>query len=315
MPRSVSRRRVSSRRGAAAPVAGPRLGLVCQTFSEAVRFRVVTRTRFLQMDEREQRQTLTRLYRTNLARLIRALRFCHRRGIGLYRCISNVFPLCDEPIGPAVLDALGSKLAQVGPLARRLGVRVVAHPDQFIVLNSESPRVVETSLHLIGREAAVFDRLGLERSAWSCLIVHGGKSGRADALLGTIDRLPPGVRDRLALENDERAYGAAEIFDLCRRSGLPMVFDAHHHVIKEKLGDFEHPSVRQWLEAAAGTWPDPAWQVVHLSNGREGFNDPRHSEFIAAVPSCYAAAPWVEVEAKGKERAIADLRRRWKPAR
>jgi len=62
------------------------------------------------------------------------------------------------------------------------------------------------------------------------------------------------------------------------------------------------------VKAARGTWPDPAWQVVHLSNGKDGFLDRQHSEFISSVPGTYARAPWIEVEARGKELAIERLR-------
>ena len=53
--------------------------------------------------------------------------------------------------------------------------------------------------------------------------------------MAAVRSLPEAVRLRLVLENDEYAFGAAEILDVCRRAGVPMVFDAHHHVIREKL--------------------------------------------------------------------------------
>ena len=59
---------------------------------------------------------------------------------------------------------------------------------------------------------------------------------------------------------------------------------------------------------ARSTWPDPSWQMVHLSNGLESFSDARHSDLIADVPAAYRDVPWIEVEAKGKECAIAGLR-------
>jgi len=85
------------------------------------------------------------------------------------------------------------------------------------------------------------------------------------------------------------------------------VFDAHHHIVHEKLDSYEHPSVAEMLAKARDTWPDPAQQLVHISNGREGFNDRQHSDLIATMPSSYAGAPWIEVEAKSKEEAIAGL--------
>jgi UV DNA damage endonuclease len=89
-----------------------------------------------------------------------------------------------------------------------------------------------------------------------------------------------------------------------------MVFDAHHHVIKEKLDSYDHPSVARFTRLARQTWRRPDWQIVHLSNGAAGLRDRNHSDFIDAVPRAYATVPWIEVEARGKERAIERLRER-----
>jgi UV DNA damage endonuclease len=56
---------------------------------------------------------------------------------------------------------------------------------------------------------------------------------------------------------------------------VSMVFDAHHHVVHEKLVSYEDPGIAEMLQAARETWPVPEWQLVHISNGREFFND-RH---------------------------------------
>jgi UV DNA damage endonuclease len=65
--------------------------------------------------------------------------------------------------------------------------------------------------------------------------------------------------------------------------------------------------VAETLAKARATWPDPAHQLVHISNGREGFNDRQHSDLISVMPSSYLQAPWIEIEAKHKEDAIRGL--------
>jgi UV DNA damage endonuclease len=146
------------------------------------------------------------------------------------------------------------------------------------------------------------------RSPWALLEIHGGKSYRSDALVERIQQLPDPIRSRLCLENDEYAYNAEQIHDVCMRSGIPMVFDAHHHIVSEKLSSYDDPSVAAMLKKARDTWPDPALQLVHISNGREGFNDRQHADLISTMPAAYADAPWIEIEAKNKEEAIAGLR-------
>ena len=236
------------------------------------------------------------------------MRYCQQNGISLYRLPSSIFPFSDEPIGREILATLAPILARSGERATAAGIRLVMHPDQFVVLSSDSPAVVENSVKILQMHADIMDLLQQPRSPWAILEIHGGKSDRADALVAAIGRLPEAIRSRLALENDEYSYSAEEIYAICKRAGVPMVFDAHHHIVHEKLDSYEHPSVAEMLAKARETWPDPAQQLVHISNGREGFNDRQHADLIATMPSSYAGAPWIEIEAKSKEEAIAGLR-------
>jgi UV DNA damage endonuclease len=87
-----------------------------------------------------------------------------------------------------------------------------------------------------------------------------------------------------------------------------MVFDAHHHIVSEGLSSYDDPSVAEMLAKARATWAVPEHQLVHISNGRTGFNDRQHSDLIDTMPASYATAPWIEIEAKLKEEAIQGLR-------
>ena len=279
------------------------------THSEECRFRTVTRTRYLALTSRKRRQALTELYADNLARLHKALDFCIARNIRLYRAPCGLFPMSDEQLGEAILRSMASSLRAIGRRAKREGLRIVLHPDQFVVLNSDSPDVVATSINILEKHALAFDLMGLPATAWCAFNIHGGKRGKAEELIRVIRKeLPRRVRKRLTLENDEYSFGAEELLSICHRAQVPMIFDCHHHVIKEKLDSYDHPSIEHFTRLARGTWPDPSWQMVHLSNGRESFLDRSHSDLIERTPVAYAQVPWIEVEAKGKERAIDHLR-------
>lgn len=289
----------------------PELGLVCITASKAVRFRAMTRKRLLQLSILEQEQALRNLYTENLNRLHDALSFCAHEGIRLYRLSSAVFPFSDEPIGLAILQEQTDRLQLVGQRASELGIRLVLHPDQFVVLNSDRPEVIENSIKILTAHARNFDLMGLPQSPWSLMNIHGGKGDRADRLISVIRNLPDSIRLRLTLENDEYTYSTRDILQICRAVDIPMVFDAHHHAIHEKLETYEDPSVAEMVAEARSTWKVPEWQLVHISNGDQFFTDPRHSDLIAIMPSSYRDVPWIEVEAKQKELAIAKLRQEW----
>lgn len=295
------------------PMPLPNYGLVCLTVGPELRFRTVTLSRYRALTPTQREEKLRELYAANIATLRSAAPYCAARGIRLYRMSSSLFPMLDlvgDDTGEAVLSSLEADLRAAGANFQAAGIRVLMHPEQFIVLNSDRPEVRAASLHAVQTHARVMDGLGLERSAWNLLLLHGGKGGRAAELQAIIPDLPDGVRLRLGLENDERAYGPAELLEVCERTGRPFVFDAHHHVVRERLADQEDPSVRGWVLRAQATWQPPEWQIVHLSNGLDGPQDRRHSHLIAHLPSAYHDVPWIEVEAKGKEEAIADLHAR-----
>jgi UV DNA damage endonuclease len=289
----------------------PKLGLVCITIAPTVRFKTTTRKHLLTLSDSEQEAKLRSLYTENLKRLNLALDFCRDRGIQLYRLSSNLFPFFDIPVGQAVLEEFNESLKSIGDRARELEIRLVLHPDQFVVLNSDKASVIELSIKILSAHADVFDRMGLPQSPWSLMNIHGGKGDRAQRLIDVIGDLPHNVKSRLTLENDEKTYNADAIAAICQAAAIPMVFDAHHHLVSEKLPSYDEPSVGAALAAARETWTHPDWQLVHISNGREFLHDPRHSDLITAMPASYRDVPWIEVEAKHKEDAIAKLAREW----
>ena len=278
-----------------------------------MRYKTETRKRLLSFEQDEQRNILRNLYEENINRLERAVTFCLENGISMYRITSDIFPFADDEMGREILTGFDDRLEAIGQRAIENGLRLVLHPDQFVVLSSDSESVVANSIKILEMHARTMDLLGQPRSEWAAMTIHGGKGNRADQMVGVIKELPEGVRNRIVLENDEYAYGSDEILDVCRRAGVPMIFDAHHHVVHDKLDSFEHPSVADAFWAARETWADPANQMVHISNGRTHFNDRAHSDIVHTMPDVFRHAPWIEVEAKHKEIAIAKLQKEWLP--
>ncbi len=287
----------------------PHLGLVCITLSKDIKYRTITRKRLLEHSLESQRKLLDDIYRSNIQALDGALRYCEHENIALYRMPSSMFPFADDEIGRDLLATFEPALARTGARAIERNIRLVMHPDQFVVLSSDSEGVVENSIRILQMHADIMDLLAQPRTPWALLEIHGGKSSRADALVERIAKLPDAIRCRLGLENDEYAYSAAEIYDICVRSGVPMVLDAHHHIVHEKLASYDDPSVADMLARARSTWAVPEHQLVHISNGRTSFNDRQHADLIETMPAAYAQAPWIEIEAKSKEEAIRGLRK------
>ena len=90
------------------------LGLVCITTTAAVRYKTVTRKRFLSFDEAGRREKLREIYAANTATLRKAVEFCLARGINLYRMTSGLFPFSDEEIGIEISFEFADELAAIG---------------------------------------------------------------------------------------------------------------------------------------------------------------------------------------------------------
>lgn len=292
----------------------PKLGLVCVSATNEVRFRTVTRRTLSKLSESEQREKLKKVYTANTERLAKAIAFCKQQDIRLYRLSSALFPFADEPLGAELLAQFAPRLQKIGRGAKNWQIRLVLHPNQFVVLNSDRQEVIENSIKVLKTHAHLLDLLELPRSPWALMNIHGGKGDRAKRLIDNIRQLPENVYSRLTIENDEHTYSSEAIAQICLDTKIPMVFDAHHHLIHEHLTSYNDSSVGEMFELAKTTWQQPQWQLVHISNGKQHFHDTKHSDFIANMPDCFRQAPWIEVEAKQKELAIARLRQEWLPA-
>jgi UV DNA damage endonuclease len=164
----------------------------------------------------------------------------------------------------------------------------------------------------------MFDLMGFN-ALEAPLILHAG--GRyddplaaAERLVRTLDGLPAFVHARLCLENDDRLWSAAEVIDLCARSGVRMVWDQHHHICHNP----EDVPAGEALAAALATWPDASTPKIHLSSGRTAPDDRAHAEHIASADwmllvellSQVERDVDVMIEAKAKDHAVLDLAQR-----
>lgn len=289
----------------------PALGLVCITHGDEVRYKTTTRKQLFKFDEKTQAEKLRELYAENLSRLGKAIEYCAANEIRLYRMTSGLFPFSDEPMGAEILQEFKSKLAATGQYAIRKGIRLVLHPDQFCVLSSDSDEVIKNSIKILNMHATTMDLLEQPRSEWALMNIHGGKSDRIEKLVETVATLPENIKSRITFENDEHAYSSAQILEVCQRSGVPFVFDAHHHIVRENLESYEHESVKEMFWAARETWKNPEHQLVHISNGRDRFGDRVHADVVWDMPSVFRHAGWIEIEAKQKEFAIEKLKNEW----
>jgi UV DNA damage endonuclease len=258
---------------------------------------------------------LRELIAENLATLDRVITFLERHRILLYRITSNLVPFASHPINSITwwqefapqLDALGRRF-------RTHGIRVSMHPGQFTVLNSSSPAIVKAAVSELAYHARLLNAIGADASAK--IVLHiGGLYGGSELL--AMDRfcavaadLPPDVRRRLVVENDDRLFDAAEVLSISERIRVPVVFDWLHHTANPC-----RMPLTEVLPAIFKTWtPEDGRPKVHLSSQAADGPPGAHAEYIkpADAVAFFKALPPQPfdcmLEAKQKDRALLKLR-------
>ena len=290
-----------------------RLGLCCKFHEAMIAFKTTTVTALLKYDRETRLERLAALCRANAETLKNALVFCSEHQIGSFRVNSQILPVkTHHETGYAISDLPGSDeiiaaFKSCGSFAKRHGLRITFHPDQFILLSAFDPEITRKSILDLEYQAEVASWVNAD-----VINIHagGGYGNKPEALArltAAIGKLPHDVRSRLTLENDDRTYMPADLLPLCRATGVPFVYDVHHHrCLPDGL------SVQAVTEQALKTWSREP--LFHISSPKYGYDSKKpqpHNDFI--TPSDFPAE-WhaltltVEVEAKAKEVAVERLR-------
>lgn len=299
-----------------------RLGLCCIFRDEPIQFGNTTATASGKMKRADALVKLSGLCLANAEALLAALDFCAENGIGCFRVNSQILPLKTHPQLGYRVDELPQGKAIVrrfkdgGAFVRQHGLRTCFHPDQFVVLNSQRPEVVEASIRELEYQAEVATWIGAD-----VINIHGGGAfGDKPKALGdfarSLKRLSRRTKSRLTVENDDKIFTPADLLPVCRATGIPLVYDVHHHRCNP-----DGLSEEEATEQAIGTWDrEPLFHISSPIDGWQGPRPERHHDFIDLqdFPKCWLNLDvTVEVEAKAKEVAVlklkAELERRRRP--
>ena len=289
-----------------------RLGLCCAFYQEPILFRTATAAVIKKFRTSEQLQRLSALCLQNAQSLSAAIQYCALHHIGSFRVNSGILPLKTHPqIGYTVTAlphwrAIRHTFLQCRTAAQRLNIRLTFHPDQFVLLSSPRPEVIEQSIAELEYQAQVSELIGAD-----VITLHGGgaygdKPSALKRMAGIVAQLDKRIRLRLAFENDDRVYTPSDLLPFCRDYGIPFVYDVHHHrCLPDTL------SVKQATMRALKTWNREP--LFHLSSPRNSWESkqPRwHDDYIDVNDF---PVEWrklnitVEVEAKAKELAVQRL--------
>lgn len=233
----------------------------------------------------------------------------HEHNIRFFRLSSCIVPWMTEVQDMRLLPdypEIEAALKHAGNLARAYGQRLTFHPSHFVKLAANDPDVLQKSVQELEIHGQVLDIMGFTPpSVENKINIHiGGVYGDKQATLARFEKnletLSDSVRKRLTIENDDTpsAFSLHDLLPMSKRTGVPLVFDFHHHKF------IETPlSEKESLEAAVATWPPGVRPVVHWSESQEGRIAKAHSDYVAGPIALHSYEDRIDVmvEAKCKE--------------
>ena len=246
--------------------------------------------------------------------LLQILKWNTENRIKLFRLSSEFFPWASEYKFEDLPQFLRIRtlLSGAGHYAQSVGMRINSHPGPFNVLTSPKESVVQNTIVDLELHGKIFDLMGLEKSPYNninihCNGVYGDKKSAMDRFILNFQRLSPSVQTRLTVENDDKEsmYSVKDLMYIHEKTGIPIVFDYHHH--KFCTGGL---SEEEALKLAVSTWPKGITPEVHYSESKSlhenntKIKPQAHSDYINALPNTYELDLDIMVESKAKELAI-----------
>lgn len=250
----------------------------------------------------------------------------------LLRIGSNLLPMFDHHSFGAMYESemvagcdfkklIDTKLAYCKTIIDQHDIRVVCHPDQYNIINSQDEKTRLRTHRTLRMHKYFMERLTTPELG--AINVH--YSGHLPDIpeIDDIQDLIPWI----SFENDDTLphaktlarAGLDQTLNACERYGVKMCFDLHHYFVE--TGEFL-PVTDPRVKRIIATWPDGVRPIMHLSQSREpdGMTPQKlakHSDMITDEELIKYSADYlefadIEIEAKFKNVAVLDYSNRVK---
>jgi UV DNA damage endonuclease len=279
------------------------------------KFRTMTFKSFSSKLREESLEKLSGIIINNFQTSEKIVKHCAANNIQGYRLSSDLTPVIKHPDVMLALedlpnyDCINKSIKDLSVAIKETGIRVSAHPSEYITLTSDDDIKVQHSLIDLELHAEIFDRLELSQSYYNPLNIHVRKEGDAKDLSGTFmrnyNRLSDSVKSRLVLENNDTG-NTWTVKNLKKyfynEHGIPVTFDNLHH----KMLNHDVSHMDAFFEAYS-TWN--CAPIFHYSEGKNGTR--AHSDMAEDLPENYNKDVLFDVELKSKDYAILDILKRY----
>jgi UV DNA damage endonuclease len=208
--------------------------------------------------------------RESLVAMRAILEYADAHDIRMYRFPTGLAPYASHPELTQFhgqVEECAQELAEIGALARDLGIRISSHPGQYTVLNSEKPDTVDAAIAELEVQAALLDAMGVGPECVTLIHVGGAAGGveaSIDRFVAGFERLSERAQARLAVENDDKSFGITAVLEVAAQTGIPVIWDVLHHHCHDPAGIPDAEA----LGLALGTWPAGVRPKIHYSSPR-----------------------------------------------
>jgi len=278
---------------------------------QGIKFRTMTYKSFSSKPREESLFKLSGIIQNNFKTTRDIIHHCKKSGIKGYRLSSDLTPVLNHPDVNLSLEELPEykliqyQINELKKAIKETGIKVSAHPSEYITLTSEDPKAIQNSITDLETHADIFDRLDLPQSYEAPLNIHVRKDGEpidiSNRFIINYNKLSSGVRKRLVLENNDNANGVWSVKNLhtyfYQTNGIPVTFDTlHHKILPDNLTEEEA------FNLAYETWNTTP--IFHYSEGKN--NTRAHEHMAQFLPPTYKEVYW-DVELKNKDYAILEM--------
>ncbi len=282
---------------------------------QGYKFRTMTYKSFSSKSREESLEKLSLIVINNFNVSEKIVRHCAANNIKGYRLSSDLCPVIKHPDVMIGLEDLPNysdieeSIKDLSAAIKETGIRVSAHPSEYITLTSDDPIKVQHSIIDLELHAEIFERLSLERSYYNPLNIHIRKEGDAkelcDTFISNYNKLSISVKSRLVLENNDtgNTWTVANLKKyFFEPYGIPVTFDNLHHNMLNHGVSHKDAFFEAYL-----TWN--CTPIFHYSEGKNGTR--AHRDMGEDLPINYNKDVLFDVELKGKDYAILDILKRY----
>ena len=276
-----------------------RIGLVCMLKGKGMKkgFTGIKALENLSQSEIDRKACEATLY--NIEYTLECLKWVKKYGKGLFRVSSSIIPY-NEFWDWKDFDSIIKRLNELKKFARDNDIRLIMHPDQFTVINSENKDVVLNSIKILNHHYDISELLGVED-----IIIHVGssKGNYKERFIKNITLLDKKLREKLLLENCH-SVSIKDVIEICEKTNIRPCLDFHHDRVKPSAQRVDM-YIEKILKLSKNRIP-----LAHISSpaGEDKKNYKSHSEYISNKDLVefqkYFDIFDMEIEAKGKEKAV-----------